>query len=378
MTLEVDIRKRLGGFSLDVSFHTGSGLTALFGRSGAGKSTIVNIIAGLIRPDAGRVAVNGTPIVETDSGLFVPAHKRRLGYVFQEGRLFPHLSVRQNLLYGRWFAGAAVGADDDLARVLDMLGIEALLERRPAKLSGGEKQRVAIGRALLANPRLLLMDEPLASLDEARKQEILPYLERLRDEAHVPIVYVSHSVAEVARLATTIIVLSEGRVATAGTAAEVMGRIDLFPLTGRAEAGAIVDAVVEAHEEASGLTLLRSRAGQWRLPKLEAQAGSKVRVRVRARDVMLAKSLPQDVSALNVFPATIAEIGPRVGPIVDVRLDCSGDSLIARLTRFSVERLHLQPGARVHVLIKSVALDRRSLSGPWREGPAADVEALDS
>ena len=374
MTLEVDIAKRLGDFALDVRFEAGSGLTALFGRSGAGKTSVINIIAGLIRPDAGRVVVDGTPLVDTDIGLYVPKHRRRLGYVFQEGRLFPHLSVRQNLLYGRWFSGDG-GRPDDLARVLDMLGIEALLDRRPAKLSGGEKQRVAIGRALLANPRLLLMDEPLASLDEARKQEILPYLERLRDEAHVPIAYVSHSIGEVARLATTIIVLSEGRVATAGPAAEVMGRIDLFPLTGRAEAGGIVDAVVEAHDEASGLTLLRSRAGLWRLPKLDAAPGSKVRVRVRARDVMLAKTSPQDVSALNVFPAVIAEIGQTDDPIVEVRLDCSGDALVARLTSYSVERLGLAPGVHVHALIKSVALDRRSLSGPWRDGPAADVEA---
>jgi molybdate transport system ATP-binding protein len=244
MTLEVDIRKKLGAFSLDVRFEAGSGLTALFGRSGAGKTSVINIIAGLTLPDEGRVIVNGISLVDTARGVVVPRHRRRLGYVFQEGRLFPHLSVRQNLLYGRWFSGDG-GRRGDVSDALKMLGIEHLLDRRPAHLSGGEKQRVAIGRALLANPRLLLMDEPLASLDEARRQEIMPYLERLRDKSNIPIVYVSHSVAEVARLATTIIVLSEGRVVSTGPAAETMQRIDLFPLTGRAEAGALIEAIIE-------------------------------------------------------------------------------------------------------------------------------------
>jgi molybdate transport system ATP-binding protein len=375
MTLDVDIRRRLGNFSLDVRFGAGGGLTALFGPSGSGKTSVINIIAGLLWPDEGRVIVNGVPLVDTATDLFVPTHRRQVGYVFQEGRLFPHLSVRQNLLYGRWFAGGD-GRSDYVTRVVEMLGLGDLLNRRPAHLSGGEKQRVAIGRALLANPRLLLMDEPLASLDEARKQEILPYLERLRDESNVPIVYVSHSVVEVARLASTIIVLSEGRVASSGSALEIMQSIDLFPLTSQVEAGAVVEGLVEAHDEATGLTTLRSRAGVWRLPSLDAQAGSKVRIRVRARDVMLSRSSPEDVSALNVFPGIIAEVGSTHGPIVTVRLDCSGDALIARLTRHSIERLALAPGVRVHALIKSVALDRRSLSGPWREGPPADTDAL--
>lgn len=371
MTLEVDIRRRLGTFPLDVRFQAGAGLTALFGRSGAGKTSVINIIAGLIRPDEGRVIINGVPLVDTAQDLFVPKHRRRLGYVFQEGRLFPHLSVRQNLYYGRWFSGDT-GRPDNLSRVMEMLDIEPLLERRPAHLSGGEKQRVAIGRALLANPRLLLMDEPLASLDEARKQEILPYLERLRDESNVPVVYVSHSVAEVARLATTIIVLSEGRVVSAGLAAEIMQRIDLFPLTGRAEAGAIIDAVVEAHDARSGLTMLRSRAGAWRLPRLDVEPGVRLRLRVRARDVMLSKRRPEDISALNVIAGSIADIGRMDRPIVEIRLDCSGEALIARLTRYSVERLGLEVGTQVHALVKSVALDRRSLSGALPEFDAAD------
>jgi molybdate transport system ATP-binding protein len=362
MSLELDITHELGAFRLDAQFKTGRGLIALFGRSGAGKTSIVNVIAGLIRPRRGTVVVDGVALVDTGQGIFVPRHRRRLGYVFQEGRLFPHLTVRQNLLYGHWFAGAEPRGD--LGTVVDLLDVGGLLERRPGRLSGGEKQRVAIGRALLANPRLLLMDEPLASLDEARKAEILPYIERLRDHSQVPIIYVSHSVAEVARLASTIVLLSEGRVAAVGPALEIMHRLDLFPLTGRAEAGAIIEAVVLRHDETFGLTELRSRAGLWRLPRLDVEAGARLRLRVRARDVLLAKSAPVDVSALNVMSGTIADIARRDGPIAEIRLDCNGEALLARVTAYSVERLGLAPGTPVFALVKSVALDRRSLSGP--------------
>jgi molybdate transport system ATP-binding protein len=374
MTLSLDIRHRLGTFLLDVRFETGSGLIALFGRSGAGKTSVVNAIAGLIRPDQGTVLLHGTVLVDTARGVFVPPHRRRIGYVFQEGRLFPHLTVRQNLLYGHWFTPPAARSDA-FERVLGLLGIESLLERRPGRLSGGEKQRVAIGRALLSNPRLLLMDEPLAALDEARKAEILPYIERLREQSRVPIVYVSHSIAEVTRLASTIVLLSEGKVAAVGPVSEVMHRLDLFPLTGRAEAGAVVEAVVERHDERFGLTELRSRAGSWRLPRLDAEVGARLRLRVRARDVMLAKSAPTDVSALNVLAGIVADIRVGEGPIVDIRLDCNGEALLARLTRYSVERLGIAPGTPVHALIKSVALDRRSLSGPIAHAPGADAEA---
>src|SRR5437870_5220193 len=253
--LSVSLQHRLGDFSLDAAFDSAGGLTALFGRSGAGKTTLINLIAGLLRPDRGHIALDGEVLSDAERGIFVPPSRRRIGYVFQEGRLFPHLSVRQNLLYGSWF-GTKFGAGGDLDQVVDLLGIGALLGRQTTNLSGGEKQRVAIGRALLSRPRLLVMDEPLASLDEARKAEILPHIERLRDEFGVPIVYVSHQVAEVARLATTLVVLSEGRVAATGPTAQILGRIDLFPLTGRAEAGAILSTRVAGHDPAFGLTVL--------------------------------------------------------------------------------------------------------------------------
>jgi molybdate transport system ATP-binding protein len=210
MSLEVEAATQLGEFTLNANFASDGKITALFGRSGAGKTTLVNVIAGLIRPERGRVVLDGTPLLDTERGIDVPAHLRRIGYVFQEGRLFPHLTVKQNLTYGRWFAPSELRQDP--AAIVDLLDLHPLLRRGTAQLSGGEKQRVAIGRALLASPRLLLMDEPLSSLDEARREEVMPFLERLRDQARVPIVYVSHSIAEVKRLATTLVLIEAGRI----------------------------------------------------------------------------------------------------------------------------------------------------------------------
>jgi molybdate transport system ATP-binding protein len=371
--LQVTVGHHFGGFVLDATFDSAGGLTALFGRSGAGKTSLINAIAGLLRPERGHIAVDGEVLTDTARGIFVPPRRRRIGYVFQEGRLFPHLSVRQNLLYGRWFAPKG-GRAGEIEHVIELLGIGALLRRRPANLSGGEKQRVAIGRALLARPRLLVMDEPLASLDEARKGEILPYIERLRDEAGVPIVYVSHQVAEVARLATTMVVLSDGRVAAVGPTAAIMGRIDLFPLTGRAEAGAILATRIAGHDRAFGLTTLRAAAGELRVPHLDLPVGAALRVRIRARDVMIALQPPEGLSALNVLPGTVVEIGRADGPIVELRLDCAGEALIARLTRRSVETLGLAPGRPVYAVIKSIAFDHHAFAGAAPQSPGADAE----
>ena len=224
MTLEVFARTRLGVFELDASFATDGRLTAIFGPSGAGKTSLINVISGLLRPERGRVVVDGTVLFDSEASIDVPAHRRRIGYVFQESRLFPHLSVRRNLLYGRYFAPAE-SRTASFEDMVDLLGLQGLLERGTAALSGGERQRVAIGRALLASPRLLLMDEPLSSLDEARKREVMPFLERLRDQARVPIVYVSHALGEVARLATTVVLMSEGRVVSAGPTGEVLRQV---------------------------------------------------------------------------------------------------------------------------------------------------------
>ena len=368
--LEVDIEHLLGAFALDIHFVSGTGLTALFGRSGAGKTSVVNAIAGLIRPERGRICVDGAVLLDSERGIFVPAHRRRIGYVFQEGRLFPHLTVRQNLLFGRWFAPRsemAAGFDD----VVDLLGIGSLLARRPARLSGGEKQRVAIGRALLANPRLLLMDEPLASLDAARKDEILPYLERLRDRASVPIVYVSHAAAEVARLATTIVLIAEGSVRAVGPVAEVMGQAGLYPLAGGFEAGAVLTVSVASHDARWGLTELAGSFGHLIVPRLDLAIGSPLRVRIRARDVILALARPAEISALNVLAGQIEALAPIADGALEVQLRLGSERLLARVTRRSGQALGLQPGRHVFAVIKTVAIDRRSLG---RDGESADFD----
>ena len=360
MSLEVDVIHRLGSFTLAARFTSAGRLTAFFGRSGSGKTSLVNIIAGVTRPDRGRVVVDGTPLVDTDKRLFVPKHKRRVGYVFQEGRLFPHLTVRQNLLFGWWFTPRHerhIGLD----QVLDLLGIGHLLDRRSGALSGGEKQRVAIGRALLTSPRLLLMDEPLASLDDTRKEEILPFIERLRDQAQVPIVYVSHSLSEVARLATTVVMLLDGRIAAVGAPTEVLGRSDLLAAQGGGEAGALIEATVCGHDPSFGLTSLQSRAGLIQAPQLDLSIGTLVRLRIRARDVMIATRRPDGLSALNVLPGVIQSLHQIAEGPVEVALDCGGVRMTARLTRKSVELLRLESGRQVYAVIKSVALDRESL-----------------
>jgi molybdate transport system ATP-binding protein len=359
MSLEVTAKATLGNFVLDAAFASEGRITALFGRSGSGKTTLVNIIAGLLRPERGQVVVDGTVLFDSDARIDVPSHKRRIGYVFQEARLFPHLTVKHNLLYGRWFTPKDA-RHVSLDEVVDLLGLKDLLERGTAQLSGGEKQRVAIGRALLCSPRLLLMDEPLASLDDARKSELLPFIERLRDDARVPIVYVSHAVPEVVRLATTLVLLSDGRVVATGPTAEVLGRLDLFPITGPIEAGAVIEGAVEAHDEHAELTHVRSRAGLFRVPRLDLAPGTRVRMRVRARDVIIAVAPPQGLSALNVLPGKVVEVGPLQGPVADIALDCGGERLLAELTRQSVEVLQLAPGRDVFALVKSVTFDQVS------------------
>jgi molybdate transport system ATP-binding protein len=373
MNLEVDVTHRFGSFALEARFVSEGRLTAFFGRSGAGKSSLVNIIAGVVRPDRGRIVLDHTPLVDTERGLFVPKYRRRVGYVFQEGRLFPHLTVRQNLLFGRWFTPRRerqIGLD----QVLDLLGIGHLLDRRPGALSGGEKQRVAIGRALLTSPRLLLMDEPLASLDETRKDEILPFIERLRDEAQVPIIYVSHSLSEVARLATTVVTLVDGRVVAVGPPTEVLGRTDLLEPAAALEAGVLIEASVTGHDREFGLTALQSRAGTFQAPRLDLPIGTPVRLRIRARDVMIATARPDGLSALNVLSGVVSELTSTADGLVEVGLDCGGIRLTARLTRKSVHALQLESGRQVYAVIKSVALDRDALGrAPMPAEPSADA-----
>ncbi|MGB3537260.1 MAG: molybdenum ABC transporter ATP-binding protein [Mesorhizobium sp.] len=365
MTVLVDIAHRQGAFELAANFASSGRLTALFGPSGSGKSSLISVIAGLTRPDKGRVEVEGRVLVDTGAGIFVPKHKRRIGMVFQEALLFPHMSVAHNLRFGRWFTPAGERYADFDA-VVELLGIGALLERRPGKLSGGEKQRVAIGRALLASPKLLLMDEPLASLDDARKAEILPYIERLRDETKIPIVYVSHSIAEVARLASDVVVLAEGKVAACGPTGEIMRRLDLLPAEERGEGGALLETTVKRHDDAFGMTVLGSTAGEIRVSRLDMTVGAPVRLRIRARDVMIATARPEGLSALNVLPGTIAAIEPGEGAAVAVRIDCNGAAVVARITRQSRQALELAVGRPVFAVVKTVSFDAGNTAASLR------------
>jgi molybdate transport system ATP-binding protein len=369
MTVSVDIEHRLGEFGLDARFASSGRLTALFGPSGSGKSSLISVIAGLMRPRKGRVEVEGRVLVDTKVGIFVPKHKRRIGMVFQDALLFPHMSVAHNLRFGRWFTPPAERyADFD--SVVSLLGIDTLLERRPGKLSGGEKQRVAIGRALLASPKLLLMDEPLASLDDARKAEILPYIERLRDETKIPIVYVSHSVAEVARLASDVVVLAKGKVVASGLTGEIMQRLELLPAEERGEGGAVLETTVLRHDEAFGMTILDSKAGEIRVSRLGMGIGVPVRLRIRARDVMIATIEPKGLSALNVLAGKVAAIETGEGAAVEVRIDCNGVSVMARITRQSRQALELEIGRAVFAVVKTVSFDTANTA----IGPRVEVD----
>jgi molybdate transport system ATP-binding protein len=366
--LEVDVKRAFPGFRLEVRFEAGpGGITALFGRSGAGKTTLVNLLAGLDRPEAGRIAVNGEVMFDKDAGIEVPPERRRLGYVFQEDRLFPHLSVHGNLVYGMRLVPPAERRVD-FRQVVDLLGIGHLLQRRPRRLSGGEKQRVAIGRALLTSPRMLLMDEPLASLDAGRRAEILPFIESLRDDLKMPVVYVSHNMEEVIRLADWVVLLSDGQAAAVGPVEQVMSRLDLRPMTGRHEAGAVLAVTVAGHDEAFQLTHLAFPGGELKVSRLPLAKGGRLRVRVRARDVTLALTPPRDISFLNVISGTVAEVAGDQGPQVDVLLRlgdpaaAAGESrLWARITRRSAHDLGLAPGTPVYALIKAIAFDRHNL-----------------
>lgn len=353
MTLSVQISQRFGGFDLDVGFEAPEGLTVLFGASGSGKTTVINAVAGLSHPEEARVEAQGRLLLDTKTGVRVPAHQRGIGCIFQEGRLFPHMSVRKNLLYGRRLAK---GRRDeiDFARVVEMLGIGDLLRRQPGHLSGGEKQRVAIGRALLSRPKMILADEPLAALDERRKAEILPYFELLRDEFSLPILYVSHSIAEVARLATTVVALERGRVSRVGPAAEVLGDPAFTPAGVRA-VGAILDARVKAHHD-DGLTELEAGGAALFLPKLAQAEGAAVRVRVAAHDVMLSREAPKGLSALNILSGPIAAIRAGDGPGAIVSIDTQAGRVLARITRRSVQAMGLAEGQTIHAVIKSVAV----------------------
>jgi molybdate transport system ATP-binding protein len=359
--LQARFRLRYGQFELDAEISVpAKGVTALFGASGSGKTTVLRCIAGLTRAPVGYLEVDGETWQDEARGHFVPPHRRACAYVFQEANLFPHLTVLQNLEYGfrRVPAEKRRVAFEETVATLDLA---PLLGRRPHGLSGGERQRVAIGRAVLSSPRLLLMDEPIASLDTARKGEVLYYIERLRDQVGIPIFYVSHAIDEVVRLADTMAVLSEGRVLACGSVTALASRLDLRPHLGRFEAGTVVEATVAGHDLEHGLATLRFDGGELQAPDVQSLVGEQLRVRIRARDVSVALSAPRDASFLNVLPGIVKEIGSMEGAGVDVAIAVGSATVVARITRKSVHALALAPGKPVYALVKSVAIDRHSV-----------------
>ena len=356
MTLTVDIERRLGAFRLKAAFEAGEGVTALFGRSGAGKTSVVNGVAGTMRPDRGRIVINGEPVFDSERSIDVPTPRRHIGYVFQEGRLFPHLNVRQNLRYAGLFSRGTTPSE--FAHIVELLGLKDLLDRRPGNLSGGEKQRAAIGRALLSRPRLLLLDEPLASLDAHRKSEVLQYIELMRDEIKVPIVYVSHAVEEVVRLADTVVLMSAGEVVAVGAPEEVMGRSDTR--TSAFEGGAVIEAKVIEQDMQYDLATLAFDGGTLTATSVDALMGEQLRVRIRARDVSIALERPQRISIQNVLHGKISEIGPERNGIVEVSIRIGAIILRSRITARAAGQLGLAPGLEVYALVKAVSLDRHS------------------
>lgn len=363
MSLSVDIEHTQGSFALKAAFEAPHGITVLFGRSGSGKTTIVNAVAGLLRPNRGRIALDGQVVFDSAKGINAPPATRRIGYIFQDSRLFPHMSVQQNLKYGSRFARQKPSARET-DRVVELLGINHLLARRPAGLSGGERQRVAIGRALLSGPRLLLADEPLANLDSQRKQEILPYFELLRDEVDVPILYVSHAPEEVARLANTVVSLQDGAVQKIGSASDMLSDPAVTPLGAQA-AGALLEGVVRAHHD-DGISAVSAGGIELLLPKVPHPVGTALRLRINAQDVMLATSRPEGISALNVVPSTITEIRHGDGPGVLVQLQAGDALFLARLTRRSAQTLSLQKGLSVYAVLKAVSFARVGLADAGR------------
>ena len=351
--LEVDIHLRQGDFRLDAAFAGRDGVTALFGRSGAGKTTLLNAIAGLVRVDSGAVTVDGVALYDSGRGIDLPVHRRRVGYVFQDTRLFPHLTVARNMTYG---AGRRPDRQA-LAHMASLLDLEAHLTRRPDNLSGGERQRVAIGRAMLSRPRVLLMDEPLTALDVALRAEILPYIERLRDEAGIAIVYVSHTVEEVTRLAERVVFLDAGQVAAAGAVDDVMGQPDLMAVTGRSAGGAIQHVFIDEIDADAGLARIAMPGGTVWAPDGGWPRGTTVRLRLRARDVALARAAPQGTSIANALPATVTAIDAGEGAVVTVRLTFGAQTVLAHLTRPAVAALELAEGHQVWALVDAVALD---------------------
>lgn len=353
--LTLNFKQRLGNLELDISVNVpSSGITAVFGLSGAGKTSLINAVSGLTRPDSGEIILNDRVLVDCSRSIFLPPEKRRIGYVFQEARLFPHYSTKGNLQYGMKLSMAA-----QFDTIVELLGIEHLLKRFPMTLSGGEKQRVAIGRALLTGPELLLMDEPLASLDVPRKRELIPYLERLAHDVNIPILYVTHSMEEILRLAEQVIVLDAGKVRASGELESVWASEAMVPWLQQEERSSVLNVVMlKQHDKypMSGLALGDNCL--W-VNRIDALPGERLRIRINAADVSLALSPPQNSSIRNILAAKVAEIYP-VGDKVDIKLHVGEHYLWARITQWAKDELNIAVGQELYAQIKSVSMSRES------------------
>ena len=363
--LDIDLKKKQGNFTVDAAFVAqGAGVTAMFGHSGAGKTSIINMIAGLARPDAGHIVVNDHCVFDGEKKINIPPERRRFGYVFQDGRLFPHLSVGSNLVYGM----KRVPPQDRYIKfdqVVDILGISYLLKRHPATLSGGEKQRVAIGRSLLTSPVLLIMDEPLASLDQARKREVLPFIARLPRELSVPILYVTHSVDEILNLADTLVFLSNGKALAVGSVETVAARDDFQRLTGGLEAGVVISTRVDSHDPGAGLTRLEFPGGVLSVPLVDLPVNGTVRARIHPRNVGIALEAFSRTSFQNIFQGKVTGVKDSGnGSLVAVSLDI-GTPLMATITPRARQELGLTPGDQVYAMIKSVSVSLGYVATRW-------------
>ncbi|HTC16891.1 MAG TPA: molybdenum ABC transporter ATP-binding protein [Steroidobacteraceae bacterium] len=353
--LEVSVRKQRGSFALAAQFALPTpGVIALFGRSGSGKSTLVSLISGLLQPDAGRIRLNGATLTDTTHAIAVPPEQRHMGYVFQDGRLFPHLTVEGNLRYGerRSRGVPRIIAFDE---VVSLLGLEALLGRRPRRLSGGERQRVALGRALLSQPRLLLLDEPLASIDQARREEVLPYLEALRDRLSIPIVYVSHQFEEILQLATHVVLLAAGEVLAQGTVEQMSLQPELQAIIGPDLVGAVLEGVVTRADPASGSAELALGSATLQVSLAQVRPGARVRVQLLARDVILALQPVAGLSVRNALAGSVSTVSADTYGGVLVSVDVGGATVLARITEAARRALDLRPGAAVWALVKAVS-----------------------
>ena len=362
--LEMAFSLRRGAFTLAVDERLElAGITALFGPNGSGKSLTLRTLAGLETPESGRISCNGDVWLDAGQGLAVPAHRRPVAYVFQDARLFAHLNVERNLAFAEARARAD-GPPVTRADVVETFGIAGLLDRMPQGLSGGERQRVAMARALLSRPSLLLMDEPLAALDVQRRAQALNFIEQIPDRFGVPVIYVTHQIDEVVRLASNMVLIAGGRIEAQGPAADLMARLDLPPFTGRFEAGSLIEAKVAGHVPAFALTVLELAPGTIiEIPYLDFPAGETVRLRIRARDVSLATVKPKGISLRNVLAARVEEVQAEPDTaFAEVRLSVAGQALRARISRASAHDLKLRPGQNVHALVKATALDRRLLT----------------